>query len=602
MIVPEQKVKVRWNGANKKQYISRGYNFTNIGDEFLVDIADLLKSSKAIVKATCDWCTNEFKRAMDQLNRKNHSHHFCSNKCQHSFRSHESKTNKPEKKCEECGKIYKTEKYNYEISRFCSSACLSHWQSKAFKGENSPLYVDRVIVKCDWCNSKLERTPNYIKTRTYNFCNMECKQKWHAEIYVKSNEFIKMNRKVMLRNISEGKIKTTETEPHLKINEILKELEINYKNEKIISDYSFDIYLTDFDLFIEVNGGYWHCDNRKYKEINYTQQLDRIIKDKRKRTYLLNNYKKNVLYLWEDDINKNLSLCIYLIIDFISNNGVLENYHSMNYSLTDNKLSINREILIPYMEVSFAQIESIVNLEIRRKVTGYNEAKHITFNCQYCGNKKTQSIINYMKAKSHFCSIKCKNLSQQIGNDTDILEFIHNCKQCDKEVKLPNYRHLKVVSGEQKNVFCSQECKSVWESVNIRGLNNPNYNRLKVNCQHCGKEEYIAPNRSVSYKYCSNKCKRDSKRKRIKLDCNHCGIEIERTPSQIKKSKNHFCSSACANKFRSEQKREDRICDICGESFNVRKTEKKKLCSVKCQGIWQSKSLIGKNANKFKHH
>lgn len=59
LIIPQQ-VKVRWNIKNKEHFISKGYPFTKIKDEFVVDVSDLNKGSHSVIKYICDYCTKEF--------------------------------------------------------------------------------------------------------------------------------------------------------------------------------------------------------------------------------------------------------------------------------------------------------------------------------------------------------------------------------------------------------------------------------------------------------------------------------------------------------------------------------------------------------------
>ena len=49
-------IQIKWNRINKKHYIECGYDFTNIGDLFWVDVKDLLPSSKEKIKVQCDYC------------------------------------------------------------------------------------------------------------------------------------------------------------------------------------------------------------------------------------------------------------------------------------------------------------------------------------------------------------------------------------------------------------------------------------------------------------------------------------------------------------------------------------------------------------------
>lgn len=600
MLILEQKVKIKWNNANRKYYESKGYLFTKNGEEFSIDIEDISKGSKALVKFKCDWveCNSlPFERPFHLAMRNEHQ--YCCHDCSVKSNSKRKLDARPVKNCEWCQKEYSVPHFEKETSRFCSRECKTKWNSVAFKGNKSSRYVERITVECSWCGEDIQRTPNYINNRTYNFCNRDCQQNWHREVYVKSDEFLELAKKTMLNNLREGKIRTSKTEPHLKINQILDDLGVKYENELPVSDYSFDIYLSDFDLYIEVNGGYWHCDNRLYKEINYAHQLDRIIKDKRKRTYLLNNLKKRILYLWEYDIDNNLDGCVNLVIEFIKNKGILQNYHSMNYHLESDTLRINQNLIIPYMEKSFTEIGDIVNLEVRKKVTRYDDTKHITFNCEYCGNEKTQPITVFMKAKNHFCSVKCKNLSQQIGNNTNQLKFVHQCGNCTTDLEVQNHIHLKLTNGEQKNIFCSYECKYEWESKNRTGKNNPLYNRIEKKCKYCEQPYEVPPNQLDRSHYCSVECRQKGSRNRIIVNCLNCGEDVYKTPTDIKKNKTgkYFCSHDCHIDYKVKSNREIRVCEyeICGNSFETKKISNQRFCSISCRN--KGVALLNKSSN-----
>lgn len=45
-----------WNSRNKRHYVDLGYEFTQMGDTFHVDINDLTVGSQAVVKLRCDYC------------------------------------------------------------------------------------------------------------------------------------------------------------------------------------------------------------------------------------------------------------------------------------------------------------------------------------------------------------------------------------------------------------------------------------------------------------------------------------------------------------------------------------------------------------------
>jgi hypothetical protein len=51
-----EKVKVKWNGNNKKWYISKGYEFTKHNEEFEVKVTDLPNGSHVDIEVLCDYC------------------------------------------------------------------------------------------------------------------------------------------------------------------------------------------------------------------------------------------------------------------------------------------------------------------------------------------------------------------------------------------------------------------------------------------------------------------------------------------------------------------------------------------------------------------
>lgn len=61
----DQKVEMRWHPMNKKYYIEKGYDFTKIGDIFLIDVNDLRETSKVKVIAVCDYCHEKYKTQYD---------------------------------------------------------------------------------------------------------------------------------------------------------------------------------------------------------------------------------------------------------------------------------------------------------------------------------------------------------------------------------------------------------------------------------------------------------------------------------------------------------------------------------------------------------
>lgn len=60
IIIVSKNVKVKWNPRNKRHYTDIGYQFTKIGDEFVVDVNDLTVGSQASIILRCDYCGSEY--------------------------------------------------------------------------------------------------------------------------------------------------------------------------------------------------------------------------------------------------------------------------------------------------------------------------------------------------------------------------------------------------------------------------------------------------------------------------------------------------------------------------------------------------------------
>lgn len=456
MIVPNQMVEVKWNNANRKHYESKGYRFTCNGDVFLVKVEHLTKTSKSYVKFECDNCGVGYTRKYGVATR--YKNQFCNSQCGSKYNGKILKSKRIRKECEWCSIEYYIPKNLDGISRFCGKDCMDKWRAEAFKGSGSSKYVERIEVNCDWCKKSLLRTPYLLSTREFNFCDKECKDNYHREIYVKTENHIQMLREITLNNIKEGKYKCTDTEPHRKTQEILNNLNINFSNERIIGDYAFDIYLEEFNIIIEVNGGYWHCDSRLYNKIAYEVQLNRIIQDKKKRTFI-NTQGIPVLYLWELDINNNPLLCEKLIKNFIDRHGKLEEYHSSSYHIDKNgELKIDNDPIKQYAEWEYNDMKELIDISVREKITRYDPSKNVIFECDNCGKLKEQNLKYYNSRKNHFCSSECKNIFQQ-NSKSDRLGVTHPCNNCGTVFRVQNYRYQNYLNGKTKSLCCSRKCQ-----------------------------------------------------------------------------------------------------------------------------------------------
>lgn len=232
------------------------------------------------------------------------------------------------------------------------------------KGKNNPKYKEKILVTCNNCGKKFYRIPSIASLSNkdgeiHNFCCKECYYKFRSKFYVGNklyntgkkmpNEFCEKVRQATLQQYSAG-ILDRQTKPQKIINEILDNDDIKYKNEKIFGYYSLDNYLEQYDLAIEVMGDYFHANPIIYTDYNAINkmQLKDVLRDKSKHTYVSKYHNIEILYLWETDIKNNKELCKKLILEYINKNGKLDDYNSFNFSLVNNKLKLNENIINPY--------------------------------------------------------------------------------------------------------------------------------------------------------------------------------------------------------------------------------------------------------------
>lgn len=99
-------------------------------------------------------------------------------------------------------------------------------------------------------------------------------------------------------------------------------------------------------------------------------------------------------------------------------------------------------------------------------------------------------------------------------------------------------------------------------------------------CKYCGEE--FKQKQGVE-KFCSRECWGKSRRvKDVKINCPTCGDEFEIKPYLIKEGVKRFCSKKCYTKYRAKHKYEERVCEYCGETYEIYSSRKNRYCSTNC--------------------
>ena len=129
-------------------------------------------------------------------------------------------------------------------------------------------------------------------------------------------------------------------------------------------------------------------------------------------------------------------------------------------------------------------------------------------------------------------------------------------------------------------------------------LDNPNYlrqfkgnNTISIICNYCDNSKNITKSkiqkklyRGSKNFYCNSKCSSLYRRKisRVVKNCTTCNKEISKTPSELKKIKNVFCSQSCAAKYNGHKYPKRKLnnkCLKCKKACSINKKYCSKLCN-----------------------
>ena len=303
------------------------------------------KGSKTGVYINCDYCGKQVYQTKTQYNRS--KHHYCSNECQKKYQ-HIQKFEF--RKCEICGKNFECNKKSKQ--RFCSTQCQNKWQTQQTGFLNSKF--TGLECQCENCNKTVLMKKKQYKAAKHHFCSDYCRSTWYKNNVYCTDEW-REKSKIRAVKILKGNPQMTMTKPQKIVNNLLDSMGILYINEYEFDYYAVDNYLKEYNLIIEVMGDYWHTNPNIYKDVNNINEIQqkRIHKDKTKEKYIKNKYDINILYLWENDIINNSELCKKLIDMYIGKNGCLKNYHSYNYTLSENNdIILNNIIVFPYFQLN----------------------------------------------------------------------------------------------------------------------------------------------------------------------------------------------------------------------------------------------------------
>jgi len=148
--------------------------------------------------------------------------------------------------------------------------------------------------------------------------------------------------------------------------------------------------------------------------------------------------------------------------------------------------------------------------------------------------------------------------------------MICTCDQCGKSLWRNPCELLR-----SKHRFCDYKCMGAWRSEHQVGENHPRWKGGPVACI-----------------------------------CAQCGTPLKRKPSELAKSKYHFCDKECHGAWRSEHRTGENSCNWngglatcacaqCGALVERKPDQlarsKHHFCGTKCKGVWMSEHQTGES-------
>lgn len=208
------------------------------------------------------------------------------------------------------------------------------------KKENIVAYASKhnIISHCKWTKEDLE----YLLKNNDLDLNVLC-------TYFNKSKSAITNKYRILNGFSDKNGKSIISPQEYIYNYIKNDLKLYCIQEVPIKNFKTDIFIPEFFLDIEVQGGIWHLDPRFFDMDSLNKnQLSIIEKDKRKKQ-LLKELSINTIYIWEYDIISNPQKCKQEILQKI-NQLKSSNIEIKKLNTYTEQLNNSKQYLIDYIE------------------------------------------------------------------------------------------------------------------------------------------------------------------------------------------------------------------------------------------------------------
>lgn len=300
MIVPNQKIKVKWCSSNVSWYKEKGYIYTKFGDEFEVDAEDLPLCSHYKIKVVCSYCNQEYETPFVQHIKSEANLGDCCKKC-HLLKAAKTCNKKygvdnpfQSEICKEKSKQTCKDKYGVEFAS----------QSEKVKDKISKTNLERYGYSCAISSPMIKAKAEKTTFDKFGVKNVFELQETQEKIRKTNEEKYGVKYISQVPEICE-KIKTTNIERYgvpytTQVPEVIRKMRESLykngnvptsKNEKMLCDLLKKMYGEDncfenfaldrinFDCLlivgenkidIEYDGWYWHKNNQEHdKRRNY---------------------------------------------------------------------------------------------------------------------------------------------------------------------------------------------------------------------------------------------------------------------------------------------------------------------------------------------
>lgn len=228
-----------------------------------------------------------------------------------------------------------------EDDKWCGNWTCQKCNQKVKFCVNDKTYLNRNLNKkkiCKICSDKNQIGENnhfYGKKHSENSKKLISEKKIGVKTsdHMSTNKYRKLISKLAKERWESGKMEET----RLKLSQMMKDKHANGELKSInrskaefeIIDYLesigikcepsynveskiFDIYVAKYNLLIEYNGDYWHCNPKKYEANYYNKKKNKTAKEiweyDKNKLYLAKKYGYNCIVIWETDYKKNKNI------------------------------------------------------------------------------------------------------------------------------------------------------------------------------------------------------------------------------------------------------------------------------------------------------